>query len=317
MIRRSPFRRAFTLVELLVVIAIIGILVALLLPAVQAAREAARRSACTNNMRQIGLGMHNFHDAFQVLPPANIQGTTVTGAHKKFNIPASTEHGWSVFLLPYIEQQNVADLYSFAVSWDNPANADAVKKQIPTFACPSVPLERPRYGIASKQTGASDYSVCTQVETSLAALIDAETKSYPYGAMFANGIESPPTPKTRVLGLRDILDGTSNTMLVAEDGGRPKKFKKGRGLVSGGSTSGASWGDIDSNFTMHGIDAQCGSSPAPCPINCCNADEIYAFHPTGANATLADGSCRFFSENTDIRVVARFISRSAGEVTAE
>src|SRR5687768_14877758 len=104
-------RKAFTLVELLVVIAIIGILIALLLPAVQAAREASRRSQCSNNLKQIGLGLHNFHDVRGYLPPGGLNGATVTPAHKQLNIPANLNHAWSVFILPYIEQDALWDQY--------------------------------------------------------------------------------------------------------------------------------------------------------------------------------------------------------------
>jgi len=316
----SSLRRGFTLVELLVVIAIIGILVALLLPAVQSAREAARRTQCTNNMKQIGLGIHNFHDVKKILPPGNIQGNNLTGAHKTLGIPTGVKHGWSIFILPFIEQQNIADIYTFDESWDDTVNLPASQSYITTFACPSVPLEKPRMGNVSKKTPASDYSIVTKVETGLFTsntppLIDQTTKDFPYGAMYANG-RTNDSNFTSVLALRDITDGTSNTMLVAEDGARPKKYKKGSRLITG-STSGASWADIDSNFTMHGIDESCGANFKACPINCCNADEIYAFHPGGANTTLGDGSCKYLPANTDIRVVAALITRAGGEVTAD
>src|SRR5262245_46197242 len=98
--RRSA---AFTLVELLVVIAIIGVLVALLLPAVQAAREAARRMQCSNNLRQIGLACHNFHDVRGCTPPSR----SASGGFPHLGIPANAYHGWAVWLLPYMEQGNI------------------------------------------------------------------------------------------------------------------------------------------------------------------------------------------------------------------
>src|SRR5437868_10402130 len=101
----SSRRSGFTLVELLVVIAIIGVLVALLLPAVQSARESARRMQCTNNIRQIGLALHNFHDTNLTLPPGSITSGTTSNAHTKFNIPTNVIHGWAVFIYPYMEQK--------------------------------------------------------------------------------------------------------------------------------------------------------------------------------------------------------------------
>src|SRR5437773_558439 len=112
---RSGLRRAFTLVELLVVIAIIGVLVALLLPAVQSARESARRMSCMNNLKQIGLALHNHHDAFGTFPPGGVTNGTCCG----------TQSGatWTIYILPFIEQQMLYDKYDFTQTNESSANA--------------------------------------------------------------------------------------------------------------------------------------------------------------------------------------------------
>ena len=117
-------RRAFTLVELLVVIAIIGILVGLLLPAVQAAREAARRMSCSNNLRQVGLGIQNYHSAFEMFP------RRATPDHL---------HSWAVALLPYIERNDVYERYDSTINWDAAANREVTDTIIETYLCPSTP----------------------------------------------------------------------------------------------------------------------------------------------------------------------------------
>src|SRR5258706_1924922 len=129
-------RRGFTLIELLVVIAIIAILIALLVPAVQQVRAAAARVQCTNNLKQIALAMHGYHNLHSAFPPGRTTETPM--------------HSWTAFMLPFLEQDNVYKLYSFDVDWDHPKNFEAIRFQMPVFNCPATaPGERTDDNIAA------------------------------------------------------------------------------------------------------------------------------------------------------------------------
>lgn len=197
--RRTRVRRsAFTLIELLVVIAVISILVALLLPAVQAAREAARRMSCSNNMRQIGIAMHNHHAAMNKLPPGSV-------AKQYPNDPSTpwTFYRWSAFamLSPYLENTaayQILDLSkplynsSFGITAEN---VEGSKTVVPTFLCPSDNFRR-----LHASFGPTNYAFCTG--TGIGGGTPIETD----GIFFVNS-------KTRI---GDILDGSSNTVALSE-----------------------------------------------------------------------------------------------------
>lgn len=139
-------RLGFTLIELLVVIAIIAVLIGLLLPAVQKVREAANRSKCTNNLRQIGLGLNNYVTANAGLPPSRTNGIA------NGNPKTPYEHCWSAWMLAYIEQTNTFDLYTFEANWSDPLNFNAVVVYMPVFNCPSTP-HQPRFDSLSLGSG--------------------------------------------------------------------------------------------------------------------------------------------------------------------
>jgi len=190
-----PARRVrqagFTLVELLVVTAIIGILIALLLPAVQAAREAARRMSCNNNLRQMGIGLHNYHAAHQCFPPGGIEPRT-------FARPAGRQLAWSVFLLPFIEQQTVYAMLDTAQAFDSPANAAGAAIVLSVYLCPSTPHQ----SLLHEGRGACDY-----------------------GGIYGERITSPNNPPKgamlydQAIQIAQITDGTSHTLIISEDSG--------------------------------------------------------------------------------------------------
>lgn len=311
-------RRGFTLVELLVVIAIIGILVALLLPAVQAAREAARRMSCSNNLKQFGIGMHNFHDTYKVLPAGAVRRPTVTvpwtDPQRRFSIPLTVNHGWVIFLLPFMEQAALYDQYRLNLDWKDAGNKTVRETQLQVGQCPSAPRRNrmdsfPAAGFGTVVGACTDYGIVNGIDTNATTglfargLIDTATNGNPDGMMRTN----------RCFNFGEIVDGLSNTMWIVEDGARPDRYRAGNKKVAG-RFSGSMWADDANEFVVHGFDsAGITQSTGSCPMNCSNNNEIYSFHPGGAMVVLGDGSVRFLAQTVEIRLVARLISKAGGE----
>src|SRR5262249_6226310 len=205
-------RNGFTLIELLVVIAIIAVLIGLLLPAVQKVREAANRMKCANNLKQAGLALHQFHDANGGFPPGE-----VVGPFPRLGVMTTVAHGSWTFLLPYLEQQALFDRYRKDLDFFYPGNQPAVNQHLKVLQCPSAEPERVHAFQIVTQTGTAaciDYAPIREVDRTLADLGLIDQVGDYRGAM-------PPNFMRR---LTDITDGTSQTILVAEDAGRPETW---------------------------------------------------------------------------------------------
>ena len=331
---RKWARPGFTLVELLVVIAIIGILIALLLPAVQAAREAARRSQCTNNLKQLGLGLHNFHDTYNRLPPG------CATDYPPF-APASPG-GWGssylVYILPYVEQGPLFSKWQFTGSSGYTGNQALTDNLVINgFICPSSPLPM----LASGGPGPRFSSHYPGIAGAVNGLIPnyTETRVHPNGQNCAQnclggGGVLVANAKTK---FADITDGTSNCAMVGEHGdwlydtsgakvdwrasqphgwsmgcgaqGTPPNYGSGdnrgfntttiRYAINNKRNGGAGWAD---NIGGTGIGGNSGNNT---PLN--------SAHPGGVNMLLVDGSVRFTAETTAIDVVARVCTRDDGQ----
>jgi prepilin-type N-terminal cleavage/methylation domain-containing protein/prepilin-type processing-associated H-X9-DG protein len=319
-----PVRSGFTLIELLVVIAIIAVLIALLLPAVQSAREAARRIQCTNNLRQLGLAMHNFESANGFFTPAAIDKPflklNINVSPNGQPLPANqlVEHGWAVLLLPFAEQTTLYSSYNLALDFRHQGNSTVLTTQLNVMACPSTPYPERRDlhnsgGYKGWTAACGDYAPNNSVADTLVSAGFVNPGNYA-GVMQANVVRT----------IAEITDGTSNTEVLAEVAGRPHHWMRGYRVEMSnppGSTprirvSGAGWADRDSAYGLHGFTMDGLSHPGPCHTNCTNANEVFSFHPGGANNLFADGSVRFIKESTAIQVYANTISRAGGEIVS-
>ena len=300
---RSPSRRArgFTLIELLVVIAIIAVLIGMLLPAVQKVREASARTTCQNNLKQLALALNAFENASGYFPPSR---TTV-----------SPQTAWSAHILPYIEQQNVYQIYVMTKDWNNAANYAAIQTQLKVFVCPDTPKSPRVDDTIPSQPAAGDYAVIN------ALYLDWGTICFPSHVVYTSATDPrlvgalQPDKNTRIT---DITDGTSRTIIIAEDAGRPDMWGRDRfrwwapAIPPCARPGQAGWADPNGEFKVDGSNPD-GTIHGPCPLNCSNNSEIFAFHPSGANVAFVDGSVHFLSSTINLCVLATISTRSTGE----
>jgi prepilin-type N-terminal cleavage/methylation domain-containing protein/prepilin-type processing-associated H-X9-DG protein len=297
-------RPALTLIELLVVLAIVGVLLALLLPAVQQVRAAAARIACGNHLRQLGLALHQFEAGRGRLPPG-----AVFGPLPEAGVATDAVHGCWPFLLPYLEQEALSRQYRWDVDFFDPANQPAVATQLKVLQCPAATPDRvvdAGHGDGAFTGGGrgacGDYGPVAGVRPGLAA----------WGYIDPAGSYEGALPVNRMSRLTDITDGTSTTLLAAEDAGRPQLWRAGR-YVPGPFAYGGPWASSANAVVIAGASPDGASVPGPCAINCTNDRQPYGFHPGGANFLFADGAVHFLRAGVGIRVLAALATRAGGE----
>ncbi len=316
----------FTLVELLVVVAIIGVLIGLLLPAVQAARESARRMSCQNNLKQIGLGMHNFSTAFKErFPPGRVQ----YGSSKTIS--------WSTFFMDFLEQSELTATWEdlTASQRANPApdsrlyvkanftdviNQNATKTKVSVYLCPSASDEhRTRKNDLITEAGQYSGMACIDYfgnggitpNDSDFKLPDGLTNYPSYnGTLLAYSAADAPSTITKGIQYREVTDGLSKTILVFEASGAG---------VDGSAATGVWAAGFNCNYVGHTT----GSVPVINPKD--YADRVwegspntpmFSQHPGGVNVLMCDGSVHFLNQTTEKNVVCGLASRNAGEVVS-
>lgn len=311
--RRS---RGFTLIELLVVIAIIAILIALLLPAVQQAREAARRTQCKNNLKQLALACHNYHDVYQMFPLGHLRGSGRGGNNPLWAAANNKESwGWHTYILPFIEQKALFDLLDVntygldqVIAGENPAlpntnsgnKADdplmALQTRIPAYACPSDVNDgiahRNRHfgggrGIRRSPAGNTNWrpGITTYIGNR-GTRDQVQRVNDPFG-FFCYDLP---------IKIRDVLDGTSNTLMIGERDTKRCRSGAWPGVRNprGGGTRGI-WYNIGHTRTLMNAPTSVfnwGSN------NGCG-ESFSSMHTGGVQWAMADGSVRFISENIE------------------
>ncbi len=313
---RTLARSAFTLIELLVVIAIIAILIGLLLPAVQKVREAAARIKCANNLKQVGLALHNYESA---------NGTFPSSVRPAGPTPLARV-SWSVHALPYIEQDNLRKNYDTNQTWSTATNLPITSQRIKIFECPSSANSERLDGDPQTNTwnlvAITDYAAVTGV---------AAYANVPTGVAGRPGIMQ----KNFTIKISGVTDGLSNTLTVVESSGRPQIYRNGKqfGTVPANKVNGGGWSRPASDLefapsTADGTTSAGGTVAVGAtngfdyptyngaPYGTEGTSQPYSFHTSGVNALFGDGSVRFVRTSVSVATFAALVTRDGGEVLA-
>ena len=347
--RRKPraVRRSggFTLIELLVVIAIIAILTALLLPAVQQAREAARRTQCQNNLKQLGLAIHNFYDAYQKLP---------SSLRPPSNNTTSPRYGVITQLLPYIEQESIWDLYDSTRSWSKAPNPALGSTVIPILSCASDPEDAHRLDVdpaTSNSAGVvaiADYAASNGLDPMLVSLLQSaglytNVPTDPVNGYYGNQVWPQAVKGFLAVNTQhtfgQIRDGLSNTIAFVESSGRPYVYQ---GRVSLGNNTavhgvnGGGWPRPASDFSF-AASSKDGTTVPPVTLagavssNVTNGADVlanynpntgapywgvygtsqpYSFHSAGVNVLFGDGRVQLVASTVPVPIFAALVTVS-------
>jgi len=351
MLEENRNRKGFTLVELLVVIAIIGVLVGLLLPAVQAAREAARRMQCSNNLKQIGLAVHMYHDAFKALPPSAF----VMADAAMVNRPAS----WLVRILPFIEQTAAYELTDFSGDFSNRSGINTSWRayhnlNVTAFNCPSSPL--PIFRTDNATAGTVALGAPAQLQTQISSYVGVAGE-FNFGSARWNGWSAMAdyngamipvdSLNSRPLRFASVVDGTSNTFVVGEQGnfkteidavGNRATFDHRSSNFNGGAWSGGGGdpdqGNIQNGYRVNVASLRAGINYTPvAPARHHGNPGIFGVgfwgsrpgshtpftsaHVGGAQFLRLDGSVQFVSENVRFEILENLANRMDRNVLEE
>lgn len=282
-------RVGFTLVELLVVIAIIGVLVGLLLPAVQSAREAARRMQCSNNLKQLGLAVHNYESTYRRLPSGWVAST----------LYGEPGWGWAAALLPFMEGSNIANRIDSRFPIDDTMHDSVRVTNVPSFICPSdigdtifeIAADSGVGNALNVDAGQKLFRIAKGNYTGVFGTFELEDAPYSGDGMFFGNSR---------IKFRDVLDGLSNTLMISEHGSR-----LGGTVWHGYIPEAAEAAARIVGVADHGPNDPIG-----------HFEDFSSFHTAGVNAVNADGSVRLMPNSIDLRVYQALATRSGGEVVS-
>lgn len=333
--------RGFTLVELLVVITIIGVLIALLLPAVQSAREAARRGQCANNLKQIGLALHNYHDAFRAFPIGSQIGTSNQALAKN----------WRVAMLPFMEESALHEQLNHKTGgyWAHTGftgNTVLYSARVKGYICPSSlfdPINPAALGYSHYPPNTSDFSQCSMVVDYVGISGATPDPLGRTGVCTGDVLASSSSNCNTGMMVPDLskeiaecTDGTSNTVIVAEQSGQVNSTERSanglgawhgwanvnRSTWNAGTTlplaSAGFWYTAGTTTVRYAPNAF-WSGGAPTPANSAFSANtvINSFHPGGLHVLLSDGAVRFAAENMQMDTLRQLCVRDDGQVVGD